>query len=75
LQAKIYHLYKDIFFLSIFVNVLNVVRGPGHKHEKFMAGVFTQIKHVWIDELETRPKTLNNLWLGLIFLFLSANFF
>ncbi len=40
-----------------------------------MAGIFTQSRAVWLGELETRPKTSKiNCW-GLIFLFLSANFF
>ncbi len=32
----------------------------GFMHEKFLAGIFTQIRPVWIGELETRPKTLKN---------------
>jgi hypothetical protein len=27
-------------------------------------GFFTQIRPVWIGELETRPKTSKNEWLG-----------
>jgi hypothetical protein len=29
----------------------------GPKHEKFVAGIFAQIRPVWTGELETRPKT------------------
>ena len=37
-----------------------------------MAGIFTQIRPVWIDELESRPK---NLWLGpYIFIFIAKFF-
>jgi hypothetical protein len=39
--------------------------GPGWKqtdkrpkHEKFEAGIFTQVRPVWICKLETTPKTL-----------------
>jgi hypothetical protein len=32
----------------------------GPKHKKFVAGIFTQIKNVLIDELKTGPKTLKN---------------
>jgi hypothetical protein len=31
------------------------LKGP--KHEKFVVGIFTQIRPVCIGELETRPKT------------------
>jgi hypothetical protein len=34
-----------------------VVNLKGPKHEKFVAGIFIQIRPVWIGELETRPKT------------------
>ncbi len=45
------------------------------KHEKsFVAGMFTQIGPVRIGELEIRPKTPNNKWLGPILSFLSAKF-
>jgi hypothetical protein len=30
------------------------------KHEKFVAGIFTQIRPVWIGELENRQKTSKN---------------
>jgi hypothetical protein len=33
----------------------------GPKHEKFVAKIFTQIRPVWIGELETKPKTSKNL--------------
>jgi hypothetical protein len=33
------------------------LRLKGLKHEKFLAGVVTQIRPVWIGESETRPKT------------------
>jgi hypothetical protein len=37
-----------------------------------VAGIFTQIRPVWLDELESRPK---NLWLGpYIFIFIAQFF-
>ncbi len=43
--------------------------------EKFVAGIFTQIRPVWIGELENRPKTSKNLRLGpYIFIFGSEIF-
>jgi hypothetical protein len=38
------------------------LKGPNHK--KFVARIFTQIRPVWIGELETGPKTSKNIWLG-----------
>jgi hypothetical protein len=41
-----------------------ILKGP--KHEKFVAGNFTQIKPVWTGELEIGQNFKNNGW-GLIF--------
>jgi hypothetical protein len=30
----------------------------------FVAGIFTEIKPVWVGDLETRPKNLKRLCLG-----------
>ncbi len=38
------------------------VKGP--KREIFVAGVFAQIRPVWIGDLETRPKNPKKLCLG-----------
>jgi hypothetical protein len=35
-----------------------ILKGP--KHEKFVTGILTQIKPVWMGELETRQKTSKN---------------
>jgi hypothetical protein len=37
----------------------NLFKG-GHKHEKFVVGIFTLIRPVWVGELEARPKTSTN---------------
>ena len=37
-----------------------VVRLNGPMDDNFVAGMFTQIRPVWIGELETRPKTSKN---------------
>ncbi len=34
------------------------------KREMFVAGTFTEIRPVWVGDLETRPKNLKNLCLG-----------
>jgi hypothetical protein len=34
------------------------------KREIFVAGIFTQIRPVWVGDLETRPKNLKSLCLG-----------
>jgi hypothetical protein len=39
-----------------------LLKGP--KHEIFFAGIFTEIRPVWVGELETRPKNLKSLCLG-----------
>jgi hypothetical protein len=38
------------------------LKGP--KREIFVAGIFTEIKPVWVGDLETRPKNLISLCLG-----------
>ncbi len=48
----------------IFMALLTVWRLKGPKHKKFVTGIFTQIRPVWISELETRPKTSKYEWLG-----------
>jgi hypothetical protein len=32
-------------------------------HEIFVAGIFTEIRPVWVDDLESRPKNLESLCL------------
>jgi hypothetical protein len=44
------------YFIHLTVYSYNTLKGP--KHEKFVAGIFTQIRPVQIGELENRPKTL-----------------
>ncbi len=56
------------FFSKILAHICSL-KGP--KHEKFVAGIFTQTRPVWIGKLETRSKINDG---GLIFLFLSAIF-
>jgi hypothetical protein len=50
------------------------IKGP--KLEKFVAGLFTQSRLVWIGELETRPKNFKktNGW-GLKFLIFIGEIF
>jgi hypothetical protein len=38
------------------------LKGP--KHKIFVAGIFTEIRPVWVGDLETRPKNLKSLCLG-----------
>ncbi len=38
------------------------LKGP--KREIFVAGIFTEIRPVWVGDLETRPKNLKSLCLG-----------
>ncbi len=38
------------------------VKGP--EREMFVAGIFTEIRPVWVGDLETRPKNLKSLCLG-----------
>jgi hypothetical protein len=38
------------------------LKGP--KREMFVAGIFTEIRPVWVGDLESRPKNLKNLCLG-----------
>jgi hypothetical protein len=45
------------------------LKGP--KREIFVAGIFTEIRPVWVGDLETRPKVY--VW-GLILPFISWDF-
>jgi hypothetical protein len=48
----------------------------GPKLEIFVAGIFTQIRPVWMGDLETRAKNSKNLWLGPYFyLFIGEIYF
>ncbi len=38
------------------------LKGP--KREIFVAGIFTEIRPVWVGDLDTRPKNLKSLCLG-----------
>jgi hypothetical protein len=38
------------------------LKGP--KREMFVAGIFTEIRPVWVGDLETMPKNLKSLCLG-----------
>jgi hypothetical protein len=38
------------------------LKGP--KREMFVAGIFTEIRPVWVGDLESRPKNLKSLCLG-----------
>jgi hypothetical protein len=38
------------------------LKGP--KREIFVAWIFTEIRPVWVGDLETRPKILKSLCLG-----------
>ncbi len=45
------------------VSILDyVLKGP--KREIFVDGIFTEIRLVWVGDLETRPKNLKSLCLG-----------
>ncbi len=39
-----------------------LLKGP--KREKFVAGIFAQIRPIWIGDLGTRPKNPKKLRLG-----------
>jgi hypothetical protein len=41
------------------VDLLSILKRP--KHEKFVAGIFTQIRPVWIGELETIGQELRKV--------------
>ena len=49
-----------------------ILKGP--KREIFVAGIFTEIRPVWVGDLETRPKNLKSLCLGLILPLISWDF-
>jgi hypothetical protein len=51
---------------------LDSLKGP--KRETFVAGIFTEIRPVWVGDLETRPKNLKSLCLGPYIIFISLDF-
>ncbi len=53
---------------TFYFSVFSCIKGP--KHEKFVAGIFRQIRLVWIGEWET-SKTFN-FFIGEIFFTISA---
>ncbi len=56
--------------------MIHVQRGPGHKHEKFVAGIFTQIRPVWIGEYKLVQKLEKFIVGALYFYFYGReNFF
>ncbi len=61
----------SIFSCFTFKNFTVVLKWP--KREKFVAGIFTQIRPVWIGELEIRPKT--SMVGALYFYFYRQNLF
>jgi hypothetical protein len=42
--------------------LVSALKGP--KREMFDAEIFTEIRPVWVDDLESRPKNLKSLFLG-----------
>jgi hypothetical protein len=40
----------------------------------FVAGIFTEIRPVWVGDLETKPKNLKSYVWGLILPFISWDF-
>ncbi len=61
--------------MSRFVCEYRYLKGP--RHEIFVAGIFTQIRPVWVGDLGTRPKSPKSLYFcvwGLILSFISWDF-
>jgi hypothetical protein len=40
-----------------------------------MAGIFTQIKHVWIDEIRNYAKNFKKLKVGALYFYFIGEFF
>ncbi len=55
------HILLNFFYLNKASELL-VLKGP--KREIFVAGIFTEIRPVWVGDLETRPKNLKSLCSG-----------
>ena len=53
---------KPAYSHSVRSNLNKSLKGP--KRELFVAGIFTEIRPVWVGDLETRPKNLKSLCLG-----------
>jgi hypothetical protein len=59
LMLDIYVIYKKKSFFPPAVFLIMLLKGP--KREMFVAGIFTEIRPVWVGNLETRPKNQKNL--------------
>ncbi len=70
-----YDITGQNFFTRGYCSEIVAMKLKGPKHEKFVAGIFTQIIPVWISELETRPKISKKIGWFLIILFFSAKLF
>ncbi len=53
---------RNTIFLIFCMTIWHFLKGP--KREIFGAGIFTEIRPVWVGDLETRPKNLKSLCLG-----------
>ncbi len=59
-KKKVSGLFRPIFWPPAYT-----LKGP--KREMFVAGIFTEIRPVWVGDLETRPKNLKSLCLGALY--------
>ena len=62
-----YDITGQKFFTRGYCSEIVSMKLKGPKHEKFVAKICTQIRPVWIGELETSLKTSKQFGLGLIF--------
>jgi hypothetical protein len=61
-MKKVYTAKVTTCFYPSFPLIDFLLQGP--KREIFVAGIFTEIRPVWVDDLETMPKNLKSLCLG-----------
>jgi hypothetical protein len=47
----------------------------GSKREMFVARIFTEIRPVWVGDLETRPKNLKKFMIGALYYPLFSGIF
>jgi len=63
----VYDITGQKFFTRGYCSEIVSMKLKGPKHEKFVAKICTQIRPVWIGELETKPKTSKKFGWGIIF--------
>ncbi len=62
-EGQVTHASRQLPALQVTVAVSIVIQLKEPKREMFVAGIFPEIRPVWVGDLETMPKNLKSLCL------------